>query len=193
MITLPALPYEMNALEPIIDTKTVEIHYTKHHQGYVNKLNELISDTPFVDQNLETIITSSEWPIFNNAAQIRNHTFYREGLAPAQEKNLPTGVLLDALVATRGSYETFIETMTASALSNFGSWWTWLVKTPDNRLEIINTSNAWCPLTTPNIPLLTIDVREHAYYLMYQNRRIEYITNIWKCINWDKILERYTQ
>lgn len=193
MITLPALPYETNALEPIIDTTTVEIHYTKHHQGYVNKLNELITDTPFEDQNLETIITSAEWPIFNNAAQIRNHTFYREGLAPAQEKNLPMGVLLDALVATRGSYETFIETMTASALSNFGSWWTWLVKTPDNRLEIINTSNAWCPLTTPNIPLLTIDVREHAYYLMYQNRRIEYITNIWKCINWDKILERYTQ
>ncbi len=192
MIKLTSLPYEFTALEPVIDAQTVEIHYTKHHQWYVNKLNELIAGTPFDGQSLEEIIKHAEWPIFNNAAQIRNHTFYRNLLSEPRENRIPRWSLYDAIVAKRGTFETFQDTMTASAVGNFGSWWTWLIKNPDGTLEIINTSNAWCPLTTDKKPLLTIDVREHAYYLKYQNRRIEYVTNIWKCINWDKIFEMYT-
>ncbi len=191
MFTLAPLPYDMNALEPVIDTQTVEIHYGKHHQGYVNKLNELITDTWFKDRTLEEIIKTADWPIFNNAAQIWNHTFYRDGLQSPKEDNMPTWDVFTALVAKRGSVEVFQNAMTASAVGNFWSGRTWLVKNPDGSLEIMNTSNAWCPLTTDKIPLLTIDVREHAYYLKYQNRRIDYATNIWKCINWDKVLELY--
>ena len=191
MFTLAPLPYEMNALEPIIDTQTVEIHYGKHHQGYVNKLNELIADTWFKDWTLEEIIKTADWPIFNNAAQIWNHTFYRDGLQSPKEDNIPTWNVFTTLVAKRGSIEVFQNAMTANAVGNFWSGRTWLVKNPDGSLEIMNTNNAWCPLTTDKIPLLTIDVREHAYYLKYQNRRNEYVTNIWKCVNWDKVLELY--
>jgi len=193
MITLPLLPYDFSTLEPIIDTKTVEIHYTKHHQGYVNKLNELIAGTLFEEKPLEEIIKTSEWPIFNNAAQVWNHTFYWNGLTSPTDNNEPRWVLYDAIIAKRGTFLEFQDTMTASSVGNFGSGWTWLVKKPDWSLDIVNTSNAWCPITTDNKPLLTIDVREHAYYLQYQNRRIEYITNIRKCINRDKALELYNQ
>lgn len=191
MFTLPQLPYETNALEPVINTETVEIHYGKHHQGYVNKLNELVIETPFENRKLEEIIKTADWAIFNNAAQIRNHTFYRHGLQTPKESNEPRGELYDAIVAKRTSFETFKEAMSASAIGNFGSGRTWLVKNTDGTLEIMNTSNAWCPLTTDKTPLVTIDVREHAYYLKYQNRRPEYIENIWKCINWNKALELY--
>ena len=191
MFTLPQLPYKTNALEPVINTETVEIHYGKHHQGYVNKLNELIVGSAFENRNLEEIIKTADWAIFNNAAQVRNHTFYRHGLQAPQENNEPRGALYDAIVAKRTSFETFKEAMSASAIGNFGSGRTWLVKNTDGSLEIMNTSNAWCPLTTDKTPLVTIDVREHAYYLKYQNRRPEYIENIWKCINWDKALELY--
>jgi len=193
MITLPVLPYDFNTLEPVIDAKTVEIHYTKHHQGYVNKLNELIADTGFKDRALEEIIKAADWAIFNNAAQVRNHTFYRHGLQAPRENNEPRWSLYDAIIAQRWSFQTFIETMTASAVGNFWSGRTWLVKNPDGVLEIINTSNAWCPLTSDKQPLVTIDVWEHAYYLNYQNRRIEYVTNIWKCINRDKAFELYSK
>ncbi len=193
MIELPKLPFDFAALEPVIDAKTVEIHYTKHHQGYVNKLNELISGTPFEGKSLEAIVRTSEWPVFNNAAQIRNHTFYRNMLMSPRENAQPRWALYDAIVAKRGTFENFQETMTASAVGNFWSWWTWLVKNPDHTLDIINTSNAWCPLTMDKQPLLTIDIREHAYYLSYQNRRIEYVTNIRKCINRDKVIEVYRQ
>lgn len=191
MFTLPQLPYKTNALEPVINTETVEIHYGKHHQGYVNKLNELIVGSAFENRNLEEIIKTADWAIFNNAAQVRNHTFYRHGLQAPQENNEPRGALYDAIVAKRTSFETFKEAMSTSAIGNFGSGRTWLVKNTDGSLEIMNTSNAWCPLTTDKTPLVTIDVREHAYYLNYQNRRPEYIENIWKCINWDKALELY--
>jgi len=193
MITLSLLPYDFTILEPVIDTKTVEIHYTKHHQGYVNKLNELIAGTLFEEKPLEEIIKTSEWPIFNNAAQVWNHTFYWNGLTSPTDNNEPRWVLYDAIIAKRGTFLEFQDTMTASSVGNFGSGWTWLVKKPDWSLDIVNTSNAWCPITTDNKPLLTIDVREHAYYLQYQNRRIEYITNIRKCINRDKALELYNQ
>lgn len=194
MIELAPLPYWFNALEPVIDTQTLELHYGKHHQGYVNKLNELITGTPYEGKSLEEIITSADWwPIFNNAAQTRNHTFYRNGLQVPRENNLPTWAVLDAINTKRGSFEKFQEAMIASAVGNFGSGRTWLVKNTDNILDIINTSNAWCPLTTEKKALLTIDVREHAYYLKYQNRRIEYVTNIWKCINREKVNELFGQ
>ncbi len=191
MITLPLLPYEFTELEPIIDAQTVEIHYTKHHQWYVNKLNELIADTGFKDRELKEIIKTADWAIFNNAAQTWNHTFYRQGLQSPKENNEPRWALYDAIIAQRWNFQTFVETMTASAVANFWSGRTRLVQNPDNTLEIINTSNAWCPLTMEKIPLLTIDIREHAYYLNYQNRRIEYVSNIRKCINRDKVLKRY--
>lgn len=194
MIKLAPLPYGFNALEPVIDTQTLELHYGKHHQGYVNKLNELIAGTPYEGKSLEEIITSADWwPIFNNAAQTRNHTFYRDGLQVPRENNLPTWVILDAINTKRGSFEKFQEVMITSAVGNFWSGRTWLVKNTNNTLDIMNTSNAWCPLTTEKKALLTIDVREHAYYLKYQNRRIEYVTNIWKCINRDKINELFGQ
>lgn len=192
MFTLPTLPYDMNTLEPVIGKDTVEIHYGKHHQWYVNKLNELVAGTPFEDKTLEEIIKTSEGPIFNNAAQIWNHTFYRHGLKAPKENNEPRGDLYDAIIAKRGTFLAFQEAMTASAVGNFGSGRTRLVKNPDGSLEIVNTSNAWCPLTTDKKPLFTIDVREHAYYLNYQNRRPEYVSNIRKCINRDKVLELHS-
>jgi len=191
MIELAPLPYATNALEPIIDTQTIELHYGKHHQWYVNKLNELIAGTAHEGTSLEEIIKSAEWPIFNNAAQIRNHTFYRNGLIEPREGREPIWALYDAIVAKRWTFQSFQETMIASAVGNFGSGRTWLVKAPDGNLEIMNTSNAWCPLTTDKKALLTIDVREHAYYLKYQNRRVEYVTNIWQCVNRDKVNENF--
>lgn len=194
MIELAPLPYDVNALEPIIDTQTIELHYGKHHQGYVNKLNELIVWTPYEGKSLEEIITSADWwPIFNNAAQTRNHTFYRNGLQVPRENNLPIWPISDAITTVRGSFEKFQETMIASALGNFGSGRTWLVKNTDGTIEIMNTSNAWCPLTSEKKPLFTIDVWEHAYYLKYQNRRVEYVNNIWKCVNRDKVNELFGQ
>jgi len=193
MFTLPKLPYEMNALEPVIDMQTVEIHYGKHHQGYVNKLNELIIGSAFEWWKLEEIIKTADGAIFNNAAQIWNHTFYWNGLTEPREDREPRGELYDAIIAKWGNFLNFRTDMTTSALGNFGSWWTWLVKNPDGSLEIMNTSNAGCPLTTDKQPLLTIDVREHAYYLNYQNRRADYLENIWKCINRDKALELYSK
>ncbi|MCX6824917.1 MAG: superoxide dismutase [candidate division SR1 bacterium] len=193
MITLEKLPYEVSALEPIIDTQTIELHYGKHHQGYVNKLNELIAGTVYEKESLENIIKTSNGPIFNNAAQIWNHTFYRNQLQAPKENTLATGKILDAIVATRESFEKFQEAMIASAVGNFGSGRTWLVQHVDGTLEILNTSNAGCPLTMDKKALLTIDVREHAYYLKYQNRRVEYVTNIWKCINRDKVNEIFAQ
>lgn len=192
MFTLPKLLYEANALEPVIDTQTVEIHYTKHHQGYVNKLNELVAGTPFEGKTLEEIIMTADGPTFNNAAQIRNHTFYRNGLTTPEEGwREPRGVLYDAIIAKRWTFLAFQDAMTASAVGNFGSGRTRLVKNKDGSLEIMNTSNAGCPLTMGKQPLITIDVWEHAYYLHYQNRRPEYIQNIWKCINRDKALELF--
>lgn len=193
MFQLPPLPFAIDALEPVIDKQTVEIHYGKHHQGYVNKLNELIETTWFKDRDLEDIIKTADWPIFNNAAQIRNHTFYRNCLRAPQENNEPRGALYDAIVAQRWTFLEFQQAMTMSAVNNFWSWRTWLVKHPDGNLEILNTSNAWCPITTDTQPLLTIDVREHAYYLKYQNRRMEYVQNIWKCFNRDVALALYTK
>lgn len=204
MITLPQLPFEKTALMPVIDEKTIDLHYGKHHQWYVNKLNELIQWTPFETADLETIIEAADaGPIFNNAAQIRNHTFYRNSLRPVQENNVPSQWFLESLKDKRESFDNFKQDFIAKAISNFGSGWTWLVKTPNNELEIINTSNAGTPLRQETvignkdwisyIPLLTIDVWEHAYYLDYQNRRPEYLTNIRSLINWNFVENNFNK
>lgn len=196
MITLPQLPYSNTALSPIIDSKTIDVHYGKHHQAYVNKLNELIQWTPLENSDLESIIkTADAGPMFNNAAQIRNHNFYRNSLRPAQENNTPTKNLLQAIEQKRWSFDTFKQEFITKWTNNFGSGRTWLAKTENNELEIINTSNAGIPMRPETVignkentnytPLFTIDVREHAYYLDYQNRRPEYLTNIRSLINWD--------
>ena len=185
MFTLAPLPFEKTALAPVIDSTTLDFHYGKHHQTYVDKLNVLIADSSFKEWDLEDIITTADGPIFNNAAQIWNHTFYWNCLRAPKENNLPDEKLLSAIVAQRGSWDLFKETFSASALNNFGSWWTWLVKNTEWKLEILNTSNAGCPLTVGVTPLLTIDIWEHAYYLQYQNRRAEYIEKRWSIVNWE--------
>ncbi len=202
MIILTTLPFWKSDLEPIINSKTIEIHHEKHHQTYVNKLNELIIWTNFENLDLESIIKAAEaWPLFNNAAQIRNHTFYRNSLRPKQENNKPSNNLLQLIEKKRNSFEEFKQNFSTKAINNFGSGRTRLAKTPTNELEIINTSNAWTPLKPETIidnkewiqyiPLFTIDVWEHAYYLDYQNRRPDYITNIRSIINRDFVEKNY--
>lgn len=182
---LPTLPYPMNALAPHISVETLEYHYGKHHQAYVNKLNDMIAGTDFEGQTLEAIIRSSDGGIFNNAAQIWNHTFYWRSLAP-NAGGAPTGRIADRINEIFGSFEAFQEQFTASAAGNFGSGWTWLVETADGKLEIRNTSNADTPVTDESVrPLLTCDVWEHAYYIDYRNARPEYLKAFWALVNWD--------
>lgn len=190
MIQLPQLPYEMNALEPHISKQTVEFHYTKHHQGYVNKLNGMIEGSDFVNMNLEEIVMKSEGGMFNNAAQTWNHTFYWESLAPNAGGDA-NGKIAEAINAKWGSFEAFKEEFSAKAATLFGSGWNWLVKNKNGELEIVQTSNAGCPLTDGYTPLLTCDVWEHAYYLDQQNKRPDYIAAFWNLINWDKVNERF--
>ena len=189
MIELPKLPYEMNALEPNISAKTVEFHYTKHHQGYVNKLNGLIEGTEYANKSLEEIIKTSEGGIFNNAAQVWNHTFYWEGFSANPQKE-PTGKLAEMINAKWGSFEKFKEEFSNAAAGLFGSAWAWLVIDESGELKIVGTSNAGTPLTTAEKPLLTADVWEHAYYLDYQNLRPSYLANFWNLVDWKKIEER---
>ncbi len=193
MITLPSLPYVLSALAPIIDEATLTIHYGKHHQTYVDKLNGLLPETEFMSLTLEEIIKKAPaGPLFNNAAQVWNHTFYRNCLRAPQEENFPGWSLWDLIVAKRWSFDIFKESFSTSALNNFGSGWTWLIKTTDGQLDIVNTSNAWCPLTQDMTPLLTIDIWEHAYYLQYQNRRVEYIQKWRSIVNWDFVGKCYS-
>lgn len=182
--TLPALPYALDALAPIISQETLEYHYGKHHQSYVTNLNNLIPGTEFENASLEEIIKKASGGIFNNAAQIWNHTFYWNSLTP-KSSGKPSGKLADAINAKWGSFEKFQEAFAKSAAGNFGSGWTWLVKKADGSVDIVNTSNAATPLTTTDKPLLTIDVWEHAYYIDYRNARPKYIESFWKIINWD--------
>lgn len=180
---LPQLPYAKNALEPIISEETVEFHYDKHHAGYVNNLNNLIKNTPFEDASLEEVIKNSIGAVFNNAAQVYNHTFYWNCLSPT--KTSPSKELSKMIDDSFGSFENFKSDFIKSAVSNFGSGWTWLVKEPDGVLKIINTQNAGTPITVGQLPLLTIDVWEHAYYIDYRNGRQKYLDEIFKIINWD--------
>jgi len=184
-IELPALPYARNALAPRISEETIDYHYGKHHQAYVNNLNGLIEGTEHANQSLEEIIRSSNGGLFNNAAQVWNHTFYWNSLSP-NGGGQPNGALADAITAAFGSFDEFKTKFTASAGGNFGSGWTWLVKNGNGELEIVNTGNAGTPITDTTItPLLTVDVWEHAYYVDYRNARPEYLKNFWELANWE--------
>lgn len=181
--TLPALPYAMDALAPIISKETLEFHYGKHHQTYVTNLNNLILGTEFETAPLEDIVKKSSGGVFNNAAQVWNHTFYWNSMAP-NAGGEPTGKLADAINAKWGSVAAFKEAFNKSAAGNFGSGWTWLVKKSDGSLDIVNTSNAATPLTTTDLALLTCDVWEHAYYIDYRNARPKYLESFWSLVNW---------
>ncbi|WP_338882482.1 MULTISPECIES: superoxide dismutase [Fe] [Xenorhabdus] len=185
---LPALPYAKDALEPHISAETLEYHYGKHHNAYVVNLNNLIKDTEFAGKSLEEIIKTSEGGIFNNAAQVWNHTFYWHSLSP-NGGGEPTGKVADAINNAFGSFAEFKQQFTDSALKNFGSGWTWLVKKADGTLAIVNTSNAATPLTGEDKPVLTVDVWEHAYYIDYRNARPQYLEHFWALVNWKFVEE----
>lgn len=189
---LPILPYELDALSPYISKETLEYHYGKHHKAYVDNLNNLIVWSDFEDKSLEEIVKKSvSWPIFNNSAQVWNHTFYFFGLTPDSTKK-PVGNLNDAIEKDFWSFESFKETFTKSCVWNFGSGWTWLVKDVDGKLEIINTSNAGSVLTiTWKTPVLTCDVWEHAYYIDTRNARPKYIENFFEIIDWERAEELF--
>ena len=188
-IELPALPYARDALKPHISEETIDFHYGKHHKSYVNKLNGMIEGTDLDNQSLESIVRSSDGGVFNNAAQIWNHTFYWNSLSPTGGGE-PTGELAEAINASFGSLASFKEAFTQSAASNFGSGWTWLVANSDGSLAIVNTSNAETPLTDEGVrPLLTVDVWEHAYYIDYRNARPAYLEAFWALVNWDFVAE----
>lgn len=185
---LPPLPYAENALEPVISARTIGFHYGKHHQGYVNNLNKLVTGTPLADQPLEAVVKATANPdqtvIFNNAAQVWNHTFYWNSLKP-KGGGKPTGALAEMIDKSFGGFEQFKAEFAKAATGQFGSGWAWLVKDGD-KLAVVKTGNADNPLVHGQKPLLTVDVWEHAYYLDYQNRRAEYVTAVLDgLINWD--------
>ncbi|MGB1226674.1 MAG: superoxide dismutase [Poseidonibacter sp.] len=183
--TLMTLPYALDALEPLMSKETLEFHYGKHHQTYVNKLNELIENTKYQDLSLNEIIKTSEGGIFNNAAQVFNHDFFWKGLTPNQ-----SGIssnLEDALVKAFGSVDEFKKQFTASAIGHFGSGWAWLIQDENKDLKIITTPNAQTPIQNDLKPLLVCDVWEHAYYIDVRNARPAYLENFWKLVNWDYV------
>lgn len=188
---LPELPYANNALEPVISSRTIEFHYGKHHQAYVNNLNNLIAGSAFEDLTLDEIVMKAEGGIFNNAAQIWNHTFYWESLCAKHEK-LPSGEIAQIINTQFETFVAFKEKFSAAAATLFGSGWAWLVLN-GSKLEIIQESNAGNPLRKGLKPLLTIDVWEHAYYIDYQNRRPDYIKDFWSIVNWDAVNKRLSK
>jgi len=180
----------MNALEPHISKETLEYHYGKHHQTYVTNLNNLIAGTEFETASLEEIVRKSSGGLFNNAAQVWNHTFYWNCLSP-NGGGQPDGALAEAINAKWGSFDAFKEEFNKQAAGNFGSGWTWLVKKADGSVDIVNTSNAATPLTTADKPLLTCDVWEHAYYIDYRNARPKYLESFWSLVNWKFVAENF--
>lgn len=187
---LPDLPYEKDALEPYVSKETLEYHHGKHHKTYVEKLNKLIEGTPFENQSVVDIIEKSSEDIFNNAAQIWNHTFYWHCMSPGKGQS-PQGKLLDDLTHEFGSFEEFKKRFAEAAVANFGSGWTWLVKNPDGSLAIMNTDDADTPIRTHGNPILTCDVWEHAYYIDYRNARAKYVDAFWNVVNWRFVQENY--
>ncbi|MEQ1546738.1 superoxide dismutase [Fe] [Methyloglobulus sp.] len=181
---LPPLPYSKNKLVPHISEETLDYHYGKHHQTYVTNLNNLVPGTEFEGLTLEEIVMKSSGGIFNNAAQVWNHTFYWNSLSP-NGGGEPTGALADAINAEFGSFAGFKEAFTKCAVTTFGSGWAWLVKNPEGKLALVSTSNAGCPLTDGHKPLLTCDVWEHAYYIDYRNARPAYLEAFWALVNWE--------
>ena len=184
---LPPLPYAQDALAPHISAETIEYHYGKHHQAYVNNLNNLIPGTAFEHMSLEDIIKNSSGGVFNNAAQVWNHTFYWHSLSPQKNGGggEPQGKLADAINATFGSFAQFKDEFTKVAIGTFGSGWAWLIKNNDGSLAIVSTSNAGTPITDNKHPLLTCDVWEHAYYIDYRNLRAKYVESFWNLVNWE--------
>lgn len=191
MFELPPLTYAYDALEPYITKKTLEFHHDKHHQAYVTNVNKLIAGTEFEKATLETIIMKADGGIFNNGAQVWNHTFYFEQFS-GEPKDLPGSDLFEAIVKSFGSFDKFKEEFNNAAATQFGSGWAWLVVASDGKLEIAKTSNAANPMRDGKKPLLTCDVWEHAYYLDVQNRRPDYVQNFWKVLDWKVIEERFT-
>lgn len=187
---LPKLPYSLEDLEPKISKKTLEFHYGKHHQTYVNKLNDLVKGTKFEDADLETIIKEADGGIFNNGAQVWNHTFYFEAFS-LKAKPEPTDKLAEAIERDFGSFTKFKDEFTKAATTLFGSGWAWLVKDSYGHLEIVQKSNADNPLREGLNPILTCDVWEHAYYLDYQNKRPDYIDAFWQLVDWKVVEERF--
>ena len=185
-IELPALPYARDALAPHISAETIDFHYGKHHQTYVTNLNNQIKGTEFESLSLEEIIRKSSGGMFNNAAQVWNHTFYWNCLKPSGGGE-PTGKLADAINAAFGSFAQFKEQFTNTALTTFGSGWAWLVQRADGSLGLVSTSNAATPLTGTDRALLTCDVWEHAYYVDYRNARAKYVEAFWNLVNWDHV------
>ncbi|MCK5718114.1 MAG: superoxide dismutase [Fe] [Thiomargarita sp.] len=187
---LPALPYEKNALEPHISQETLEFHYGKHHQTYVTNLNNLVAGTEFEGVSLEEVIQKSSGGIFNNAAQIWNHTFYWNSLSP-HGGGMPQGELLTAIEKSFGSFDAFKEAFSKTAITTFGSGWGWLVKKTDGSLALVSTSNAQTPLKDGMVPLLVCDVWEHAYYIDYRNARPKYLEAFWNVVNWDFVAKNF--
>jgi len=181
---LPPLPYAIDALEPHISAETLQFHHGKHHQGYILKLNALIDQTDLADMPLEEIVKTSSGSIFNNAAQVFNHNFYWLSLSP-DGGNLPHGDILEAINTSFGSFEEFKAKFNDCAINNFASSWTWLVKSNDGTLDVINTSNAETPITKEGAtPLLVLDLWEHAYYIDHRNVRTDYLNGFWALVNW---------
>jgi len=187
---LPELPYAKDGLEPHISAETLEYHYGKHHQTYVTNLNNLIKGTEYENSALEDIVEDASGGIFNNAAQVWNHSFYWNCLSP-NGGGEPSGALADAINATFGSFDAFKEEFSKTAITTFGSGWAWLVKNPDGSLEIISTGNAATPLNCGQVALLTCDVWEHAYYVDYRNARPKYVEAFWNIVNWDFVTAGY--
>lgn len=182
--TLPPLPYALDALAPHISKETLEFHHGKHHAAYVNNLNNLIKGTENESKSLEEIIKTASGGLFNNAAQVWNHTFYWNSMSP-NGGGAPTGKVLDGINAKWGSFDTFKEEFNKSAAGNFGSGWTWLVQKTDGSFDIVNTDDAETPITTSDVPLFTCDVWEHAYYIDYRNARPQYLEKFWNLVNWE--------
>ncbi len=180
----------MGALAPQISEETMTYHYTKHHAAYVNNLNNLIPGTKFENATLEEIILTADGPIFNNAAQVWNHTFFFFSLSP-NPKAAPTGALADAITRDFGSFDAFKEQMSKAAVGQFGSGWAWLVKDKAGKLSVVATSNAANPMTQGLTPLLNIDVWEHAYYIDYRNRRPDFVSKVWERVDWKTVEDRF--
>jgi superoxide dismutase, Fe-Mn family len=187
---LPKLPYKLDALVPYISEETLDFHYGKHHQTYVNNLNGLVPGTEFEKADLETIIKKADGAIFNNAAQVWNHTFYFETFSP-KGRRAPSGVLGDAINSSFGSLDAFREQFNKAAATLFGAGWAWLVKKDDGTLQIVQESNAGNPLKKGLTPIITCDVWEHAYYIDYRNKRPDYIKSFWEILDWDIAARRY--
>ena len=187
---LPPLPYEKNALEPHMSAETLDFHHGKHHNTYVTNLNNLVPGTEYEGKDLETIIKTSSGGIFNNAAQVWNHTFFWNCLSP-NGGGEPTGELAEAINKAFGSLENFKEEFSKASVTTFGSGWGWLVKKPDGSLAVVSTSNANNPMTEGHTPLLTCDVWEHAYYIDYRNARPKFVEAFWNIVNWDFVAKNF--